>query len=157
MAARRRRPAPCCPALVVKAAFVLLLRLWFGVVPGAAAAAVAPLLAALGGAAIVVGSLVALRQARLKLLVAYSTVAQIGYLFLIFPLVVGTAPGARRLRLDRRRCCRRSAMPSPRRRCSIAAGLIAARYGHDRCDGLGGAARATPADGRSPSASPACR
>jgi multicomponent Na+:H+ antiporter subunit D len=33
--------------------------------------------------------LLALRQARLKLIVAYSTVAQIGYLFLVFPLAGG--------------------------------------------------------------------
>ena len=40
----------------------------------------------LGAAAVLWGSLQALRQTRLKLLVAYSTVAQIGYLFLAFPL-----------------------------------------------------------------------
>jgi NADH:ubiquinone oxidoreductase subunit 5 (subunit L)/multisubunit Na+/H+ antiporter MnhA subunit len=34
----------------------------------------------------VLGSIVALRQERLKLLIAYSTLAQIGYLFLMFPL-----------------------------------------------------------------------
>ena len=37
------------------------------------------------------GSVLALRQARLKLLIAYSTVAQIGYLFLMFPLLTGSA------------------------------------------------------------------
>ena len=51
-------------------------------------------LAALGAAAILVGSVLALRQARLKLLVAYSTVAQIGYLFLMFPLVGPTPIGS---------------------------------------------------------------
>ncbi len=49
------------------------------------------LLAACGAAAILVGNVVALRQERLKLLIAYSTVAQIGYLFLMFPLVAGLA------------------------------------------------------------------
>ena len=34
----------------------------------------------------------ALRQARLKLLIAYSTMAQIGYLFLMFPLAIGAHP-----------------------------------------------------------------
>ncbi len=38
----------------------------------------------------VFGSVMALRQPRLKLLIAYSTIAQIGYLFLIFPLGAGT-------------------------------------------------------------------
>ncbi|WP_432822574.1 proton-conducting transporter transmembrane domain-containing protein, partial [Trichloromonas sp.] len=46
------------------------------------------LLGLLGAAAILWGSLQALRQTRLKLLIAYSTVAQLGYLFLAFPLAV---------------------------------------------------------------------
>ena len=52
------------------------------------------ILAALGSAAILFGSVLALRQARLKLLIAYSTVAQIGYLFLMFPLAAGAHPWA---------------------------------------------------------------
>ena len=58
----------------------------------------AQLLAALGAAAILVGNVVALRQERLKLLVAYSTVAQIGYLFLMFPLAFDAAASALRAR-----------------------------------------------------------
>jgi multicomponent Na+:H+ antiporter subunit D len=49
------------------------------------------LLGGLGAAAIFWGSLRALVQARLKLIVAYSTVAQLGYLFLVFPLAGGAA------------------------------------------------------------------
>ena len=45
--------------------------------------------ALLGSVAILFGSVVALLQERLKLLVAYSTIVQIGYLFLIFPLGAG--------------------------------------------------------------------
>lgn len=81
-------PAPvsaALSALVVKAAFYLLLRLWFSVFPLAETPAV-HLMGILGAGAIVWGSLMAFRQTRLKLLVAYSTVAQIGYLFLIFPM-----------------------------------------------------------------------
>jgi formate hydrogenlyase subunit 3/multisubunit Na+/H+ antiporter MnhD subunit len=52
------------------------------------------ILAALGSAAILFGSVLALRQERLKLLIAYSTVAQIGYLFLMFPLAIGAHPWA---------------------------------------------------------------
>ena len=51
----------------------------------------APVLGALGALGVVWGSLNALRQERLKLIVAYSTVAQIGYLFLLFPLAAGGA------------------------------------------------------------------
>src|SRR6185436_12849884 len=73
-------------ALVVKGSFFIIVRLWFDVMPGLPGFAAAQLLAGLGAAAIVFGSVVALRQERLKLLIAYSTLAQIGYLFLMFPL-----------------------------------------------------------------------
>ena len=78
-------------ALVVKGSFVLLMRLWFEVMPALWSVAATQLLAALGAAAILYGSVLALRQERLKLLIAYSTVAQIGYLFLIFPLAYDPA------------------------------------------------------------------
>lgn len=73
-------------AVVVKASFYLLLRLWFDVFP-AVRLDLGLVLGVLGGAAILWGSVQALRQTRLKLLVAYSTVAQLGYLFLPFALL----------------------------------------------------------------------
>ena len=73
-------------ALVVKASFYLLLRLWFDVFP-TVIADLGIVLGILGAAAILWGSVQALRQSRLKLLVAYSTVAQLGYLFLPFALL----------------------------------------------------------------------
>lgn len=76
-------------ALVVKASFFLVLRLWLNLAPSQMGEGIAQILAAMGAAAIIVGSVLALRQARLKLLIAYSTVAQIGYLFLVFPLAAG--------------------------------------------------------------------
>src|SRR5207245_2878259 len=72
--------------LVVKGSFFIVVRLWFEVMPELPGLAATQLLAALGAAAIVFGSILALRQERLKLLIAYSTLAQIGYLFLMFPL-----------------------------------------------------------------------
>ena len=60
---------------------VSAVRLWLDVFAGVVTLPSAQTLAALGAAAILVGNIVALRQARLKLLIAYSTVAQIGYLF----------------------------------------------------------------------------
>lgn len=77
-------------ALVVKASFYILLRLWltiFSPILSEGNHGVATLLGLLGAVAVLWGSLQALRQTRLKLLIAYSTVAQIGYLFLAFPLV----------------------------------------------------------------------
>lgn len=72
-------------ALVVKASFYILLRLWLEVF-ASISGGVADLLGLLGAGAVLWGSVQALRQTRVKLLVAYSTVAQIGYLFLAFPL-----------------------------------------------------------------------
>ncbi len=82
-------------ALVVKGSFFLVVRLWFDVMPGAVGASRPRSCSrALGAAAILFGSVLALRQARLKLLIAYSTVAQIGYLFLMFPLAYEPGDGA---------------------------------------------------------------
>jgi len=126
-------------SLVVKASFFLLLRLWLGVMPAASSAAATQLLAALGAAAILFGSLLALRQARLKLLIAYSTLAQIGYLFLMFPLVLGGGSGAWLggvLQALSHAFAKASMF--------LAAGMMAKALGHDRIDGLGGLARAMP-------------
>jgi multicomponent Na+:H+ antiporter subunit D len=73
-------------ALVIKTSFFVLLRLWFVVYEGIATIGVAQLLGVLGAVAILWGSFQALRQRRLKLLIAHSTVAQVGYMFLLFPL-----------------------------------------------------------------------
>jgi formate hydrogenlyase subunit 3/multisubunit Na+/H+ antiporter MnhD subunit len=86
-------PAPVSAllsGLVVKASFYLLLRLWLQVFP-VGLPEPAQLLGVLGAAAILWGSVQALRQERLKMLLAYSTVAQLGYLFLIFPLSLTAA------------------------------------------------------------------
>lgn len=73
-------------ALVVKVGFYILLRLWIEVFP-ALGGGVAWLLGFLGGVAVLWGSLQAILQQRAKMLVAYSTVAQLGYFFLALPLV----------------------------------------------------------------------
>jgi len=81
-------PAPVSAllsALVVKASFYILLRLWLEIFP-LTTPALGQLLGLLGAAAVLWGGVQALRQTRLKLLIAYSTVAQLGYLFLAFPL-----------------------------------------------------------------------
>ncbi|WP_270938331.1 complex I subunit 5 family protein [Falsiroseomonas oryzae] len=129
--------------LVLKASFVLLLRLWFWVMPPVLAVAAAPLLAGLGAAAILVGSLVALRQSRLKLLVAYSTVAQIGYLFLMFPLVLAGDDIAS-ARAWTGGVLQAASHAFAKAAMFLAAGIIAGALGHDRVAALGGAARIVP-------------
>lgn len=90
-------PAPVSAllsALVIKASFYLVLRLWLELFAPLTTVAAAQLIGVLGAAAILWGSWLALAQSRLKMLVAYSTVAQIGYLFLLFPLATHTATEA---------------------------------------------------------------
>jgi len=89
-AAHANAPAPVSAllsALVVKASFYILFRLWLKIF-SPISEGVEMIFGLLGSMAILWGSLQALRQTRLKLLVAYSTVAQIGYLFLSFPLAI---------------------------------------------------------------------
>ena len=132
-------------ALVVKGSWFLVVRLWFDVMPGVVTFSAAQLLGGLGSAAIVVGSVVALRQERLKLLVAYSTMAQIGYLFLMFPLafdvsgngpVHGFALAGGLLQVISHATAKAGMF--------MAAGLIYAALGHDRIADLAGVARAMP-------------
>ena len=132
-------------ALVIKGSWFLVLRLWLDVFPGVATASAAQLLAGMGAAAIVVGSVVALRQQRLKLLVAYSTVAQIGYLFLLFPMAFDTA-GQMALRdvAQAAGLLQAIAHATAKAGMFMAAGLVYAALGHDRIDDLAGAARALP-------------
>jgi len=81
-------PAPVSAllsALVVKASFYILLRLWLDIFP-LTGSALGQLFGLLGAAAVIWGGFQALRQTRLKMLIAYSTVAHLGYLFLAFPL-----------------------------------------------------------------------
>jgi len=132
-------------ALVVKGSFFIAVRLWFDVMPGLPGPAAAQLIAALGAAAIVVGSIVALRQQRLKLLIAYSTLAQIGYLFLMFPLALDPASGglesggalAGGMVQAISHATAKAAM-------FMSAGSIYATLGHDRLVDLGGIGRALP-------------
>ena len=128
--------------LVVKGSFFLTLRLWFYVRPALAADKAAIVLGCLGSAAIIAGSIVALRQARLKLLIAYSTVAQIGYLFLVFPLAagaqtwsaIGWSAGVMQILAH---AFAKAAM-------FFSAGLLAEALGHDQIAKLGGAVRVLP-------------
>jgi multicomponent Na+:H+ antiporter subunit D len=132
-------------ALVIKGSFFLVVRLWFDVMPGVVTLPSAQLLAALGAGAILFGSVVALRQERLKLLIAYSTVAQIGYLFLMFPLAFspestelasGVALTGGMMQAISHACAKAAMF--------MAAGLVYAVLGHDRIAELGGIGRALP-------------
>jgi multicomponent Na+:H+ antiporter subunit D len=132
-------------ALVVKGSFFIAVRLWFDVMPALPGPSAAQLLGALGAAAILFGSVVALRQKRLKLLIAYSTLAQIGYLFLMFPLaydasaaqLAGGAALTGGMVQAVSHATAKAAM-------FMAAGLIYQALGHDRLAGLAGVGRVLP-------------
>jgi formate hydrogenlyase subunit 3/multisubunit Na+/H+ antiporter MnhD subunit len=132
-------------ALVVKGSFFIALRLWFDALPELANVMAMQFIGLLGAGAILYGSALALRQSRLKLLVAYSTVAQIGYLFLVFPLAFDASAGrlaagtalAGGLLQAVSHAFAKAAM-------FMSAGLIALSLGHDRIAELGGIARARP-------------
>ena len=138
-------PAPgsaVLSALVVKGSFFLIVRLWFDAMPGLMNFASGQILGTLGAGAVIFGSVLALRQQRLKLLIAYSTIAQIGYLFFIFPLTAGNEPWdsvawtGGWLQLFSHAFAKASMF--------MAAGLIAETLGHDRIAEFGGINRVIP-------------
>lgn len=143
-AAHANAPAPVSAllsALVVKASFYLLLRLWFQVFAVVLPPVAGQVLGILGVLAILWGSVLALHQDRLKLLVAYSTVAQIGYLFLLFPLAGGAAWGAAAWSGGTfhalAHACAKAAM-------FMAAGTVMAAVGHDRLHEMAGVGQRLP-------------
>lgn len=142
--AHANAPAPVSAllsALVVKGAFYILLRLWFEAFPALLTPALAQGFGALGAAAILWGSVQALRQPRLKLLIAYSTVAQLGYLFMLFPLAVGRDGGllawSGGLLFLGAHACAKTAM-------FLTAGNVLHAAGHDRIKDLDGITHALP-------------
>ncbi len=79
-------------ALVVKGAFYILLRLWAEVFGISLTYAGGQLIGLAGAVAVIWGSWQAFMQTNLKLIIAHSSVAQLGYLLMIFPLLI-LAPG----------------------------------------------------------------
>lgn len=132
-------PAPVSAllsALVVKASFYLLLLLWLVLYPPLVTGFLTGLIGWLGVAAILWGSVQALRTARLKQLVAYSTVAQLGYIGLALTLI-DAAPWQPILVFILAHACAKAAM-------FLAAGNIQQVAGHDRLATLSPALRASP-------------
>jgi multicomponent Na+:H+ antiporter subunit D len=145
--AHANAPAPvsaALSALVVKAAFYLLLRLWLDVFDVALTAAAAGLLGLLGAAAVLWGSWQAWRAARLKLLAAYSTVAQLGYLFLFLPLLLAAPAGDAKDTVFGAMVLFALSHGFAKSALFLGAGVIQQHAGHDRIAELGGTARALP-------------
>ena len=146
--AHANAPAPvsaALSALVVKAGFYLVLRLWTEVFPLAISTWGALLIGTLGCGAILWGSWQALRAERLKLLAAYSTVAQLGYLFVALALLMMTPPGVARELLFGAVVLMALTHGFAKSSLFLAIGIVQQRSGHDRIAGLDGTAQRLPA------------
>ena len=137
-------PAPVSSllsALVVKASFYFILRLWFSVFSEITTSAAGLLLGTLGAAAVIYGSIQSLRQRRLKMLVAYSTVAQVGYLFLAFALIgqpaIAALAWSGTVYYALSHACAKAAM-------FFAVGAMMRSVGHDKLDEFDGIGRQVP-------------
>ena len=143
-AAHANAPAPVSAALsglIVTAPLYLIMRFWF-LLFNLDLVYIGNLLGVLGAIAILWGSIQALFQKRLKLLIAYSTVGQIGYIFLMFPLTNGDSlaqafawNGGILFALSHG-CSKAAAF--------MAAGSILKEFGHDRIADLRGLSRTSP-------------
>jgi formate hydrogenlyase subunit 3/multisubunit Na+/H+ antiporter MnhD subunit len=141
-------PAPVSAvlsALVVKAAFYLVLRLWLDVFATVVTPAAANLLGLLGAGAVLWGSWRALQAERLKLLAAWSTVAQLGYLFLFFPLLLALPTGPARELAAGGLVMLALTHGFAKAGLFLAIGIIQQRCGHDTIRELDGTAQRLPA------------
>lgn len=145
--AHANAPAPvsaALSALVVKAAFYLVLRLWLDVFVDVPIQADVLLIGLLGATAVIWGSWQALRAERLKLLAAYSTVAQLGYLFLFLPLLLAMPVGTPRDALFAAMVLFALTHGFAKSAFFLAAGVVQQHAGHDRIAQLHGVARMLP-------------
>jgi multicomponent Na+:H+ antiporter subunit D len=125
-------------AMVVKGSLYIVWRLWFWLAADWPLGWAPTLLGALGAAAIVYGSVLALLQVRLKLMIAYSTVAQLGYLMLAFPLLASGGFAAATYHLLSHGLAKAAMF--------LAAANLLSGVGSDRLEHLRGADRRFPTD-----------
>lgn len=129
-------------ALVIKASLFVLWRVFSVLGPTTGLTPVlATAVAAAGAVGVVWGGILALRRDRLKTVIAYSTVAQVGYLVLMLPLL-GSAVGAEAawsggIVLAVAHGLAKAAM-------FLAAGALVIAYGDDLLEGLHGALSRMP-------------
>lgn len=139
--------SPLLSALVVKGSFVVLLRVWTALGGDAALASV---LAVLATGAVSWGGVMALRAAALKRVVAYSTVAQVGYLVLLLPLVTPALAGGDGVAVDVARTAWQGVLlvllahGLAKAAMFLAAGTLVGVAGSGRVADLGGTAARAP-------------
>lgn len=126
-------------ALVIKGAIIFSWRMWDALPPGFVSSVVGTVVGALGLCAIVWGSVHALRAQRLKVILAFSTVAQVGFLLLVLAMLTDdntAALGPGLLLLIVHALAKAGAF--------CAAGMIIAHLGSDRLEDLKGMAASMP-------------
>ncbi|RDE24062.1 oxidoreductase [Motiliproteus coralliicola] len=146
-AAHGSAPAPVSAvlsALVVKVAFYLLLRLWFELFSPVMTSLFATLIGGLGAIAVIWGSLRALTAARLKLLAAYSTLSQMGYLFVFIPVLAALPDEETRQLGFGALVLFALSHGIAKAALFLGIGVIQLQVGHDRIDQLAGSAQRFP-------------
>jgi formate hydrogenlyase subunit 3/multisubunit Na+/H+ antiporter MnhD subunit len=123
-------------ALIGKGAFYILLRLWLDTMPERVTMTIGPALGVLAGAAILWGALQATWQQRIRMVIAYSSVAHTGYFFMCFAIGTEEAwKGSVYVAISHAAAV--AAM-------FVASGTITRALGHDRVHGLTGLAHRLP-------------
>lgn len=130
-------------ALVVKASFYIAARLWLAFGEALGSMAAAQLVGFLGSAAIIWSSWLACKQVQLKQVVAYSSVAQVGYLFLLFPLTY-SVPETVSLQAQQGITLQVISHALAKAAMFLAAGNLILSVGSNRVDALAGVSRFLP-------------
>ncbi|MCH8543706.1 MAG: NADH-ubiquinone oxidoreductase [Alcanivorax sp.] len=130
-------------ALVIKASVFVMLRHWLAFAPVFADTLLPLLVGGLGATAILWGSIMALQQTRLKMLIAWSTVAQTGYLLIGFPLLLTDDAALQQLVLQGI-LYQMVAHGLAKAALFMAAGQLVTATGSDRIDQLTGTGRHLP-------------
>ena len=130
-------------ALVIKASVFVMLRHWLAFAPAFADTALPLLVGGLGAVAILWGSIMAVQQTHLKMLIAWSTVAQTGYLLIGFPLLLTGDDALQQLVLQGI-LYQMLAHGLAKAALFMAAGQLVTATGSDRIDQLTGTGRHLP-------------
>lgn len=131
-------------ALVIKGSFYIALRLIFALDGADIMPGLPVVLGVMGAIAIVWGAIQAMAQVRLKMMVAYSTVAQVGYLFVLFPLAAAGAGTDQAVVAVTAGGFHVVAHALAKASMFLTAGSVLKAFGHDRIAELGGMARRAP-------------
>jgi len=131
-------------ALVIKVAFYLIIRLWLELFSDFNNVGISYLFSTLGALAILWGGWNALHAQRLKLLAAYSTIAQIGFLFMALGMILLLPDGEVRNTLIGGTVILAITHGFAKSALFLAAGIIQQHAGHDRINELSGTAQRLP-------------